>query len=312
MKGPRRTKARASLLQAIIDAGGDALITSVSHAISAWSQTPFGQQLKELFGLWYREEDVDAFGMSPSFMEALRPIFQFLYCDYFRVKVTGAANVPAKGPAILVANHAGTIPYDGAMMHLAVFNEQPAHRSVRFLVDDFIYHLPMLRTLIQRIGGVRACHENAEKLLAAGHLIAVFPEGTRGIGKGYDERYRLRPFGRGGFIRLAMRTGVPVVPVAIVGSEEVHPIVWKSQRLARPLHLPFIPFTPTFPWLGPLGLVPLPSRWQIRFDKPVRFDRFTSRDAEKDALVERHAERIRRRVQEMLEGMLAKRKSIWI
>lgn len=312
MKGHRRTKAPASLLEAIIDAGGDRILSAASHAISAWSHTPMGQQVKELFGLWYREEDEDEFGMSPSFIEALRPIFQFLYCDYFRVQVAGARNVPAKGPAILVANHAGTIPYDGAMMHLAVFNEQPAHRGVRFLVDDFIYRLPMLRTLIQRIGGVRACHENAEKLLAAGHLIAVFPEGTRGIGKGYDERYRLRPFGRGGFIRLAMRTGVPVVPVAIVGSEEVHPIVWKSQRLARPLGLPFVPFTPTFPWLGPLGLVPLPSRWQIRFDKPVRFDRFRPRDAEDEDLVERHADRIRCRVQEMLDAMLAKRKSIWL
>ncbi len=253
----------------------------------------------------------DEFGMDPTFMDLARPVFQFLYHQYFRVEVQGLRNVPTRGPAILVANHAGALPYDGAMTHLAVFNGTGERRGVRFLVDDFAYDLPLIGTLIQRLGGVRASQENASRLLAAGHLIIAFPEGVRGIGKTYDERYKIKRFGKGGFVRLAMRTRVPIVPVAIVGSEEVHPIIWKSHRFAEPLGLPFIPFTPTFPWLGPLGLVPLPSKWKIVFMKPVSFAKCSSRDAEKESLVQRKADQIKDAVQSTLDRELAGRKSVW-
>lgn len=254
----------------------------------------------------------DPFGMDPALLEWLRPFFEFLYHVYFRVDARDVANVPAKGPAILVANHAGALPYDGVMAHLAVYNEHARHRTVRFLVEDFVFSVPLLGDFIQRCGGVRACHENATALLDRGELIVVFPEGTKGVGKTFDERYKLGRFGRGGFVKLAMRTGVPVVPVAIIGAEEIHPIIWKSETLAKPFGLPFIPFTPTFPWLGPLGLVPLPSKWRIIFGKPVSFARFTPADAEKEPLVQKHAERVRTTVQRMIDAELAKRTNIWI
>lgn len=253
----------------------------------------------------------DAFGMDPSFIECLRPIFQFLYYNYFRVEARGVENVPARGPAIIVANHAGTLPYDGVMIHLAVFNEHRSTRPVRWLVEDFVFRTPLLGAFVSRCGGVRASPENGALLLKGGHLIAVFPEGTRGVGKSYDERYRLKRFGRGGFVRLAMATGAPIVPAAVIGSEEIHPIIWKSRRIGERLGIPFFPFTPTFPWLGPLGIVPLPSKWRIAFGRPVPFDGFDPADAEDDVLVNRRALAIRRTVQGMVDDELKRRGSAW-
>lgn len=268
--------------------------------------------ISSLLGRTVPPAGADAFGMDPAFMACLRPFFEFLYSVYFRVEARGVDRVPAAGPAILVANHAGALPYDGVMIHLAVFNEHPWKRTVRFLVEDFVFQTPLLGGFVRKAGGVRACHENATALIRKGELIVVFPEGTKGVGKCYDERYRLRRFGRGGFIRLAMRTGAPIVPVAVIGSEEIHPIIWKSRALAKPLGIPFIPFTPTFPWLGPLGLVPLPSKWRIVFGKPVPFDRFAAADAEREPLVMRHAKRIRDTIQQTIDIELAKRRSVWI
>ncbi|MFA5811542.1 MAG: lysophospholipid acyltransferase family protein [bacterium] len=280
--------------------------------ISQWLDSPAGRGIAGTLISWYNGSNVDEFGLDTSLVEFLRPLFQFLYYQYFRVDALGVGHIPAKGPAIIVGNHAGAFPYDGAMVHLAVYNNHRRKRGVRFLVDDFVYDLPILGTFIQRIGGVRASQENAQKLIEAGHLIAVFPEGTKGIGKCYDERYRLQRMGRGGFVRLAMRTRAPIVPVAIVGSEETHPIIWKSQRLARPLGLPFVPFTPTFPWLGPLGLVPLPSKWKIMFAQPVRFDRYSAKDAEDEELVNEEALGIKATIQQMLDQALKERKTVWL
>ncbi|MFH1829165.1 MAG: lysophospholipid acyltransferase family protein [Pseudomonadota bacterium] len=282
------------------------------RALSSILSSPTVQSIKTMLSYWHAGEGADEFGLDPTLVEFMRPFFQFLYYNYFRVDVAGMRNIPRKGPAILVANHAGALPYDGAMVHLAVFNNLAGQRGVRFLVEDFVYELPILGTFIQRIGGARASQENATKLLDAGHLIAVFPEGVRGIGKEYDERYKLVRFGRGGFVKLAMRTGVPIIPVSIVGSEETHPIIWKSYRWAEPLGLPFIPFTPTFPWLGPLGLVPLPSKWNITFGKVRKFDGFEPIDAEDEELVNEHADSIKEEIQNTLNKMLAKRKNIWI
>lgn len=254
----------------------------------------------------------DPFGMDTAFLDLLRPFFEFLYSVYFRVEVNGIANVPIQEPAILVANHSGALPYDGVMLHLAIYNEHAYHRLARFLVEDFVFRVPLLSRCIQKAGGVRACHENATALLERGDLVIVFPEGVRGISKTYDQRYRLDRFGRGGFVRLAMRTGTPIIPVAIVGAEEIHPIIWKSVSLARPFGLPFIPFTPTFPWLGPLGLLPLPSKWRIAFGAPISCERFRPDDADDDALVGKMTERTKTAVQRLIDGILRRRKSIWI
>ena len=245
-------------------------------------------------------------------IEMLRPLFDFLYSVYFRVEARGMGHIPVKGPCLLVGNHAGMLPYDGAMINMALFHSSSTPRFARYLVEDFVFNIPLLGSFVQKCGGVRACHENAMALLDQGELVVVFPEGIKGVGKSYDERYRLRPFGHGGYVKLAMRTGVPILPMAIIGSEEIHPNIWKSKKLARPLGLPFIPFTPTFPWLGPLGLLPLPSKWSITFGKPLDFGRFTPKDAEDDRLVEEVSSEIRLKVQRMILTGLKKRKSIWI
>lgn len=254
----------------------------------------------------------DEFGVHRAMIEILRPFFQFLYYNYFRVKAEGVSHVPNRGPAILVANHAGALPYDGTMVHLAVYNEHPARREVRFLVDDFVFRLPLVSTIVQRTGGIKASQENATRLIQHNHLVMVFPEGVKGMGKTYDQRYRLQRFGRGGFVRLALRTKTPVVPVAIIGSEEIHPLIWKSHQLAKPLGLPFMPFTPTFPWLGPLGAVPLPSKWQIIFGPPMHYEHLQPGDAENSELVLDEAEHVRTTIQRMIDRALAHRKSMWV
>ncbi|GAB4208222.1 MAG: hypothetical protein OHK0013_26520 [Sandaracinaceae bacterium] len=216
-----------------------------------------------------RSEDVDDFGLDPAYQERARPWLDALHRRWFRTEVRGLEHVPATGRALLVANHAGALPWDGLMLQTAIRLEHPAHREMRWLTEDFIAHSPFFGALTNRLGAVRACPENAERLLAQEKLVAVFPEGEKGLGKPWAKRYEIQRFGRGGFVKLALRTRTPILPVGIVGSEEAHPLLFRMDRLARLFGMPFIPITPTFPWLGPLGLVPLPSRWLIRFGPPI-------------------------------------------
>jgi len=258
------------------------------------------------------DSDADEFGMSENFLEAAQPIFQFLYYEYFRVGVSGVNNIPKKGPAILIANHSGTIPYDGVMSHLAAHNEHPSSRRLRFLVDDFVFNIPILKDIITYAGGVKATFDNALKLLNAGHIVMIFPEGVEGIGKTYDERYKLRPFNHTGFMRLTAMTGAPVIPTAIIGAEEIHPLIAKSETLGSFFGLPFVPFTPTFPILGPLGLVPLPSKWSISFGKKFAVGRLKKSDADDDALMMGRTAAVEKKIQNMINAALKKRRSIWI
>jgi 1-acyl-sn-glycerol-3-phosphate acyltransferase len=256
--------------------------------------------------------DVDEFGMDPSFIRRVKPLFDFLYYNYWRVTVEGLINVPASGRGLIVANHSGTLPYDGSMIAASVINEHPSRKDVRFLVEDFVYHFPFLGTFMYRIGGVRACPENAERLLAKEHLVTVFPEGIKGIGKNYKERYRLQRFGRGGFIKLALRMNAPILPTAVIGAEEIHPLLYKSTLLARPFGIPYIPVTPTLPLFGLLGVIPLPSKWTIVFGEPIRFSpKYGPKDAEDQLLVNRLSEMVRCRIQDMVTEALKKRRSIW-
>jgi len=258
-----------------------------------------------------RSDAVDEFGRDPLYAARVDPILEFLYTRYFRVDTQGLENIPEHGRAILVANHSGTLPYDGAMLMYAVRRDAPSHRDVRPLVEDFVFHFPYLGTLINRIGGVRACQENAERLLEKDQLVAVFPEGIKGIGKLYKERYRLQRFGRGGFIKLALRTGAPIIPAAIIGAEEIHPMVGKVTFLAKSLGVPYLPVTPTFPFLGPLGLVPLPTKWMLRFGKPIDYaTQYGARAADDRILVNKLGETVRSAIQEMIDEALSQRKSI--
>ena len=252
-------------------------------------------------------ERADEFGLDPAFEEFVAPLFVFLYRRWWRVETRGLANVPESGAALIVANHSGAIfPYDGAMLKVALRLEHPAARELRPLVHDFVFRAPLLASLMTRIGGVRASPENAERLLRRGEVVAVFPEGLRGMQKRFTERYRLQRFGRGGFAALALKTATPIVPVAVIGAEEAHPLLGTWEWPAKLLDLPYFPLTPTFPWLGPLGLVPLPSKWILRFGEPIDRDRL-AKDAADAESVHRLADEVRETIQKMVDETLRER-----
>jgi 1-acyl-sn-glycerol-3-phosphate acyltransferase len=258
-----------------------------------------------------RSEEVDDFGFDPIYEAKLRSVLEFLYSRYFRVATTGIDRVPSHGRCLLVTNHSGTVPLDGVMLKTAVKLEHPAGRDLRWLTEDFIYHMPYLGSIMNRLGGVRACQENAERLLAKEQLVAVFPEGVKGIGKLFSERYRLQRFGRGGFIKLALRTQTPIVPVAVVGAEETNPLLFRFEYLSKALGVPYVPVTPTFPLLGPLGLLPAPTKWTIEFGEPVDFSGHGVHGADDELLVGRLAERVRATIQGMLDRGVGNRKSVF-
>lgn len=262
-------------------------------------------------GMRNRSEEVDDFGFDPVYEQRVMPVFNFLYERYFRVECHGVENIPAEGRCLVVGNHSGTIPFDGAMLKVAVKREHPKSRDVRWLAEDFIFHFPFLGSFSNRVGAVRACQENAERLLRQEALVAVFPEGIKGIGKLFKDRYKLQRFGRGGFIKLCLRTNTPVVPVAVVGAEETHPMLMRIQSLADVLGLPYVPVTPTFPWLGPLGLLPAPTKWKIVFGEPQSFEGYGPEAADDEILVGELAERVRGTIQGMLDRTVGERQSVW-
>ena len=232
----------------------------------AWAEEALEFMRRRLLG----EYTVDEFGHDPDLVEhVLAPLLRPLYRRWWRVEVRGLEHVPDEGPALVVGNHAGTLPFDAMMVTLALLDEHPARRSLRVLAADLAFTLPVVAPLARKSGNTLACSEDAERLLEAGELVGVFPEGYKGLGKPFRERYRLQRFGRGGFVEVALRTGTPIVPVAVVGSEEIYPMVVNLRRVARLLGFPYFPVTPTFPLLGPLGAIPLPSKWVIEFCPPI-------------------------------------------
>jgi 1-acyl-sn-glycerol-3-phosphate acyltransferase len=252
-----------------------------------------------------RLQDLPDGGHDPSFLERTSPVLEFLWSRYFRVRLLGIENVPSEGPALLVANHSGGLPYDGAMLLYGLYRNHPRHRRVRPLIANFAFRAGWMANVVSRIGGVRASTETALPLLAAGELVAVFPEGLKGVGKMFRERYRLARFGRGGFVRLARQAAVPLLPVAIVGAEEIHPVIGKITRFAEPLGIPYIPITPTFPWLGPLGLLPVPTKWTIQIGPAI-----PPPDPDDEVGTTRVAEAVRTAIDGMIADLLAQRRSI--
>jgi 1-acyl-sn-glycerol-3-phosphate acyltransferase len=254
--------------------------------------------------------EIDEFGFDPELTEKLllpfaRPLYQY----YWRAEWIGLDNVPSVGAALLVGNHAGTVPVDALVMKFGVLDKHPAHRHVRLLAADLAFRLPVVAPLARKMGNTLACEEDALRLLSRGELVGVFPEGYKGVGKGYRNRYKLARFGRGGFVELALKAQVPIVPVAVVGSEEIYPMIHNARSLARIIGLPYFPITPFFPWFGPFGLIPLPSKWVIRFGEPVRTDRFDE-DAWRDGmLVFEVADQVRDTVQQMLYQNLTQRRN---
>ncbi len=240
-------------------------------------------------------------------MASMRP----LYDTWFRVETRGLEHVPDDTGALVVANHSGTIPIDAVMTQLALLDHHPAHRHLRMLAADLVFSLPGVAPLARKGGATLACQSDAERLLTADELVGVWPEGFKGIGKRYSERYRLQRFGRGGFVSAALRTGKPIVPCSIVGAEEIYPIIGNLKTVARLAGVPYVPVTPTFPLLGPLGLIPLPSKWLIEFGEPIETASYGPGAADDPMLVFNLTDQVRETVQQTLYSLLAQRRSIF-
>jgi len=256
------------------------------------------------------ETETDEFGFDVEWTESLLPFFRFLYDHYWRVRISGLDNVPGEGRALLVSNHAGVLPFDGAMIRTAIQTEHPQPRHARALIMDAFFGVPFISWFLRRTGNTLAHPGDAERLLERDELVLVFPEGVKGTGKPYRERYRLRRFGRGGFAQIAMRTGAPIIPVSVVGSEELYPMLANVGPLAKMMGMPYFPITPLFPLLGPLGVLPLPSSWMIEFHKPIPVA--PSPDAAEDpGQVMRLTDQVRDVIQDGIYRNLEKRGSVF-
>ena len=255
---------------------------------------------------------VDEFGFDPELTETvLLHLTRVLYKHWFRVEVRGIDNVPSTGGALIVANHAGAIALDAVMVQVALHDEHPEHRFLRSLGADLVFSAPVLGELARKTGATLANNADAERLLSSGEVVGVWPEGFKGIGKPFSERYKLQRFGRGGFVSAALRTGTPIIPCAIVGSEETYPIIGNMPAVARLLGVPYAPITPTFPLLGVLGAIPLPSKWLIEFGAPVPTDHLGPAAAEDPMLVFDLTDQVRQTIQQTLYQLLVQRQSVF-
>lgn len=256
--------------------------------------------------------DIDVFGFDQHLTEqVILPLARPLYRSYFRVRTTGLEHVPDVGGALLVANHAGALPFDAIMTKVALLDDHPAHRNLRELAADLALRLPVIGELARKTGNTLAHDDDAVRLLTSGELVGVWPEGYKGIGKPFRERYKLARFGRGGYVRVALRASVPIIPVAIIGSEETYPIIGNVRWIARLLNLPYFPITAQFPLFGPLGLLPLPSRWLIEFGRPIAVADYPPDAADDPMLVLELSDHVRDTVQHMLYRNLMGRRSVF-
>ena len=291
----------------------DWLAALTSAAVEVFGER-YEQRLAELLAFLRRritgDYAVDEYGFDAEVTErfllaALRPIAQ----KWFRVEVRGAENIPTEGGALVVSNHSGTIPVDGLMTMVSVHDHTGRH--LRPLGADLVFRMPVVSEIARKSGATLACNEDAERMLRGGELVGVWPEGFKGIGKPYAERYKLQRFGRGGFVSAAIRTGVPIVPCSVVGAEEIYPLVGNMPALARLLGVPYIPVTPFFPWLGPLGMIPLPSKWLIEFGEPIRTDSYDEGAADDPMLVFNVTDQVRETIQQTLYTLLMQRRSVF-
>ena len=255
---------------------------------------------------------VDEFGFDPHFNSAIvRPLLRFFFKSWFRVEVSGIERLPTEGAALVVANHAGVLPFDGLMLSVAVHDEHPAHRDLRLLAADMVFDLPVIGEVARKAGHTMACTTDAHRLLAAGELTAVFPEGYKGLGKRFEDRYRLQRFGRGGFVTAALHTKTPIIPCSIIGSEEIYPMLADVKLLARLFGLPYFPITPQFPFGGLAGVVPLPSKWRIAFGDPIYTDDYAASDAEDPMVTFELTDQVRETIQQTLYRLLAGRRNVF-
>ncbi len=253
---------------------------------------------------------VDEFGYKLETFANWEPIFRFCYEDYFKVKAQGIENIPGDGRAIIVGNHSGLIPIDGAMLSMAMCSKHSSPRRVRFLVTDWFFNVPGLGDWIVETGQVRGTLENARKLLDREELVGIYPEGLRGVGKTFRERYRLIDF-HPGFVQLAISTQTPLIPIATVGGDEIFPNIANVKSLAQFVKMPFWPVTTAFPWLPfPLMFIPLPVRWMMNIHKPIDLG-YPPEKANDKKLCLRIAREIQYDIQRDLNQLLRERKSVF-
>ncbi|MBL3669511.1 acyltransferase family protein [Streptomyces sp. M2CJ-2] len=279
--------------------GGD-LDRRVASGLAFLRRRLTGDYAVDDFG--YDEELTDQVLMS-----LLRPVYE----KYFRVEVKGIENIPSEGGALIVANHSGTLPMDGLMMQVAVHDSHPADRHLRLLAADLVFMLPVVNELARKLGHTLACAEDAARLLEQGELVGVMPEGFKGLGKPFADRYKLQRFGRGGFVSTALRARTPIIPCSIVGAEEIYPMIGNGRTIARLLGLPYFPLTPTFPWLGPLGAIPLPTKWTIQFGEPIHTENYPPEAAEDPMLMFNLTDQVREQIQHTLYKLLVQRRSVF-
>lgn len=294
---------------------GDDLTDSVVDAAKeTFGEDMWERRLAELLAFTRRrvtgDYEVDLYGFDVELTErflygALRPLAE----KWFRIEVRGAANIPTVGGGLVVSNHSGTIPVDGLVTGLVVHDH--ADRYLRMLGADLLFQLPFIGELARKAGATLASSEDATRMLRDGELVGVWPEGYKGIGKLFKERYKLQRFGRGGFVSAAVRAGVPIVPCSVVGAEEIYPIVGNLSPLARLLKVPYLPVTPFFPWLGVLGMVPLPSKWLIEFGEPVPTDAYSEGAADDQMLMFSVTDQVRETIQQTLHSLLLQRKTVF-
>lgn len=252
-------------------------------------------------GLRGMAAEVDDFGFDPHVDEKARPLLEALCKRYFRVAVVGAEHIPEHGRALLVANRSGALPWDGLVLRTALRAKRPELATLRWLSEDSVIHYPFMGVFMNRLGAVRACPENAERLLVQSRLVAVFPEGAQGSRKLFRDRYRLQRFGRGGYVKLALKFGVPILPTAIIGGEETNPVLGRSRLLGRFVGSESVPLTPTFPWLGLAGLMPAPVKWRIVIGEPIDLSAYGPGAADDALVVHRLNEQIRSSLQALVD-----------
>jgi 1-acyl-sn-glycerol-3-phosphate acyltransferase len=256
------------------------------------------------------EYETDDWGFDPEFLSIIQPFLTFMYRRYWRIQTSGIENIPADGPALLTPNHSGQLPWDGTMVGTAVYLEHPEQRLVRSLYASWFPTLPFLSSIFVKAGQTLASVENGTRLLEEDQLVAVYPEGIKGVGKLYKDRYRLARFGRGGFVRMALRAQAPIIPVSVVGAEETYMSLYKSEAIAKLIGFPFFPITPTWPLLGLFGFIPLPSKWYIDFGEPIPMAQYGPEAANNLVLVSQVTDQVRNVVQQMIHDRLAQRRSV--
>ena len=278
---------------------------------SAWEET-VAELLRFLRRRLEGDYAVDDFGFDADLNDNLiLPVLRPLYEKWFRTEAIGLHNVPDVGGALVVANHSGTLPLDALMTAVALHDDHPGRRHLRMLGADYMFKFPGVGPLARKHGATLACNPDAERLMSTGELVGVWPEGFKGIGKPFKDRYKLQRFGRGGFVTAALRTRVPIIPCSIVGAEEIYPKIGDIKPLARLLGAPYFPVTPTFPLLGPLGLLPLPSKWFIAFGEPIETASYGPAAAEDPMLVFNLTDQVRETIQHSLYQLLLQRRSVF-